>query len=330
MSKKPSRKKSTYDFHLNNIRELKNDSDFLLKEIPNFNKEAFYTKKDKKGWWMVTKQILIRKYIGLYLNVFGTKKNRKDLIFIDILSSNGMNKVTKSNREDIFIFPGCSISAALISQRKNFDFIKFYCNDRKPENRKVLASRFKALNDSNKLKRKINYEIDLSNKRIDSNDWIMDIIDEINDKYGFKHCLIIIDNEGMDILFDVIKKIRNELKYADLIINLQSQSIARSIDTSKAERFFCRKPDEDLKREEILPFYKKCLEEIGYKSQEIKVSGHNFFYYLLFCHREEVSGKWMRMIKDYREERFRNWHDENVKQFWDIVAKKTKTMENFF
>ena len=76
-----------------------------------------------------------------------------------------------------------------------------------------------------------------------------------------------------------------------MIINLQSQSIAKRLDTSKTERFFCRKQDEDLKREEILPFYKKYLEEIEYKSEEIKASGHNFFYYILFCHKKELIGK---------------------------------------
>ncbi|MGQ4874602.1 MAG: hypothetical protein ACP6IY_11090 [Promethearchaeia archaeon] len=328
MAKKIS-KKSDFQFHLDNISSLKDHTDFL-KKIKNFNMDDCYSRENTRGWWMATKQILIRKYIRLYLNVFNAQKKIPTLIFIDLLSSNGMNKVTKEGGKDNFIFPGASISAALISQKYKIGFSRFYCNDRSPDNRKILARRFDALNNSNKIKKKIKYSIDLSEEKIDSNKWIIKVIDEINKKYSFKNCLIVIDNEGMNILFDVIKYIKEKLFFADLIINLQSQAIGRNIQSERAKKFFCRDPPSNLKREDILGFYKKCLEKINYQIEEIKVSGRIYYYYLLFCCRETVRAEWLQMIRNYRERRFQHWHDGHVQLFWDIVKKKTQIMDDYF
>ncbi|MHA1294952.1 MAG: hypothetical protein ACTSQJ_20140 [Promethearchaeota archaeon] len=325
MAKK--RSKDYFEFHLKNIKDLKKDVDFLRK-INNFNMENCYTREDEKGWWMATKQILIRKYINLYLTVFGGQKNKKDLIFIDMLSSNGMNKVTKRNKRDNFIFPGSAISAALISQKKKLGFIKFYCNDIDSINREILTNRFNALNNSDLIEKKINY--DIPKKNIDSNEWIKHIINEINENYRYKHCLIIIDNEGMDILFNAIRDIRQKLKFADLIINLQSQAIGRAIKSERINLFFGRKIPLGLKRGDILHLYRECLQDLGFNSEEIIVKGEKYFYYLFFCHRIEASGEWMRMIEDYRTKRFRDWHDKNVKEFWDIVSKKITPLDKFW
>jgi len=120
-------KKTNFEFHLDNIKRLKEDSDRILKikDFPKENSNHYYSRKDKSGWWMATKQIIIRKYISTYLNIL-KKQADIDLFFIDLMSSWGMNKVTKKDGIHEFIFPGTSISAALISDRKTKGFSEFF------------------------------------------------------------------------------------------------------------------------------------------------------------------------------------------------------------
>jgi len=54
------------------------------------NTKHFYTRNDESGWWLAIKQIGIRGYIEAYLTILGKKKGMR-LIFIDSLSSNGLN-----------------------------------------------------------------------------------------------------------------------------------------------------------------------------------------------------------------------------------------------
>ena len=139
------KKISNFDFHLGNIKLLKEDSDYLLKieEFPKTNKDHFYIRPDKSGWWMVTKQIIIRKYIGAYLNILGRQKDI-DIYFLDLLSSWGMNRVTKQSEKHRFMFPGTAISAGLISSKKERGFNEIFMNDYDPLKRKVLDARFNA------------------------------------------------------------------------------------------------------------------------------------------------------------------------------------------
>ncbi|MHA1897236.1 MAG: three-Cys-motif partner protein TcmP [Promethearchaeota archaeon] len=310
------------------IKKLRNQIS-ELKRIDGFKLEPAYTRRDERGWWMVTKQILIQSYINLYLNVFNGKKHRdKRLYFIDMLSSNGINKITKDNGQSIFYFVGSSIGAAIIANQKIKGFNKYFLNDYSLDNRRILAERFNTLN--NYYNNTLNYEIDLERRKLDSNEWIDGVIEELK-KDNYKHCLIIVDNEGMNINYNTIKKIREEIVYADLIINFQEQSMARDINRSSYSDSFinffgCDAHKLCNKREQLLPLYKKQLEDIGYKLEPIRVFGQNFYYYLLFCHRKEVSGEWMTMIRKYREERFRNWDDISVKKFWDIIKGRQTTL----
>ncbi|GAI14309.1 unnamed protein product [marine sediment metagenome] len=79
--------KKDFDFHLENIKDLVNATN-TLKTIPKFsisNPEHFYQRVDKAGWWMVTKQIVLRHYIDEYLTILG-KKSYIDLFFIVLYS----------------------------------------------------------------------------------------------------------------------------------------------------------------------------------------------------------------------------------------------------
>ena len=325
-------KQSNFDFHLKNLKGLVKDFEFLQK-IPGFplsDNDFYYSRTDESGWWMATKQIIIQKYIGLYLNILG-RKSDINLFFIDLLSSWGMNRVTKRNQVDNFKFPGTSISAPLISNHKNRGFTEYFLNDFDRKKREVLTKRYNALN--NFFGNSLLYNIpkpDLNG--IDSNDWVIDVLNKITNKYDTKiHCLIIIDNQGMDINLSTIRKIREITPYADVIITFHDVAFGRQINSKKIVQFFGTKLEANTKREDLCGIYMEQLKTVGIgRIEPIKIySGNSFYYTLLFCCRNKLNATWLDTIQRYRDVRFRSWTAKNIKQMWDINKGNVVTLDSF-
>lgn len=330
--KKIPKKKSNFDFYIQYIKELVEDGKYLM-QIPNFpwsNNNYFYTKKDNKGWWMVTKQIGIRYYDEGYLNIWGNKQNFK-LYYIDPLSSWGMNRVTKNHGNDQFIFPGTSVKAALVSEKNKRGFDEFFLNDLNPKKREILIKRFTVYNNSIKKSLKFNIEPP-EKKNIDSNIWIKKVLNDITRRGNrFINYLMVIDNEGMDISYNTLKYIRDKCRFGDLIITFQDSLIARAIHKVTAiKNFFGTNVDESIKSTELCKIYIEQLSNIGLdKIETLPIRTKTGFHYtLLFCCREGVSAEWLTpMIEKLRDERFRSWNDRNVQQFWNIVKGKNTTFD---
>ncbi len=325
---------SNFEFHLKNIKELLNDTN-ILNRIPNFslsNPNHFYKREDKRGWWMATKQIVIRHYIDEYLTILGKDRWKFiNLYFIDLLSSYGMNKITKSGGKDEFVFPGSSISAALISYRKNGGFKKIYANDLKLDERTILEKRLISLNRF--YNNHFEIEIDSNSKEIDSNLWAIKILNEIKSNDNIFNYLMIIDNEGMDIRYETIKKIRDTHKFGDIVITFQDAGIVRNLkpNPQKVEDFFGKNIPPSTKKEDLCDIYIGQLNKIGLKNiEKLKIASESGFYYtLLFCCRFDVKAKWLNMIKYYRDKRFKNWTDSDVKKMWDVAKGKVKPLDRF-
>ncbi|MBY9021246.1 MAG: hypothetical protein KGD67_09320 [Candidatus Lokiarchaeota archaeon] len=325
-------KQSNYDFHLKNLKGLVKDFKYLQK-IPGFplsNKNFFYSRDDESGWWMATKQIIIRKYIGLYLNILGAKKDI-DLFFIDLLGSWGMNRVSKRNQVDTFEFPGTSISAPLISNRKKRGFTEFFVNDLDREKREVLIKRYKALNTYSNNRLVYNIPVpDLND--IDSNEWVIDVLNQIRYKYQSKiHCLFVIDNQGMDINLSTIRKIREITPFADFVITFHDVAYGRGMHSKKIEEFIGTKVKPKTKREDLYALYIEQLKSVGIgRIEPIRIySGNSFYYTLLFCCRNQIDAKWLNTIKRYSDVRFRSWTAENNKQIWDVIEGKIISLDSF-
>jgi len=325
---------SNFDFHLTNIKSLLEDT-IIIKRIPNFslaNNDEFYTREDRKGWWMATKQIVIRQYIEEYLTILGKEKwNYIDLFFIDLLGSFGMNKVTKSNGSDEFIFPGSSVSAALISTSKVSGFKKLYTNDFKCKERTVLNQRLNAFKYN--FHSNFDIEINLSSEEIDSNIWSLQVLNDIKKNNKYFNYLMIIDNEGMNIKYDTLKEIRSMNNFGDIIINFQDTGIIRNLKQAplKVREFFGKDIPISTKKEEICDIYVEQLNKIGLNNVEkLRIASDSGFYYtLLFCCRSDSDAKWLKMIKFYRDERFKNWTDSDVKKMWDVAKGKVKSLDQF-
>lgn len=321
---KISRKRSNLDFHLDKIKELENTWRYI-KSIPNFpisNRNHFYSRNDESGWWMVIKQIAIRSYINAYLKILGKREGLK-LIFIDLMSSFGLISLTKEEGRSRFIFPGTSINAALISKKKSRGFDEFYINDLNFIERDIILERFKAINKS--CGDLLNINMCLENKRIDSNDWIIEILKDINKKNNYYHYLMVIDNEGMNISFDTLKKIREIHDFGDIIITFQDAAIGRNLqheDTIKS--FFGTNIPKNTKRADLCDIYIQQLSSIGLQNVEkMKVASATGFYYtLLFCVRGGSQAGWLKLIKYYNDQRFRNFTGKDIKLMWDIAKGK--------
>ena len=318
-----TKNKTNFEFHLQNIKKLDNDWRFLEK-IPNFpykNPNFYYSRGDNNGWWMAIKQTAFRGYITAYLSILGKVSDRK-LYFIDPLSSYGLVRVTKNHGKDRFTFPGTSINAGLISNQKKKGFDGFYINDLKLSERKILNERMLSIKNHYNSNSEIN--IDLSNIRIDSNKWLIDTMRVIDEENSFYHCLIIIDNQAMDIFYDTIQQVREISEFSDVIITFQDANIARAIPsgTPKIKRFFGCEIPTDIKEPRKVLCNKYCLQlsKVNLpKIQKMKVASENKFYYtLLFCCRQKATGKWFKIIKYYNDERFKNFTDRDQKRMWDI------------
>lgn len=326
---------SDFDFHLTNIKGLLEDTNYL-KHIPNFplsNPDHFYSRKDKQGWWMATKQIIIKHYIEEYLTILGRNKRRFiQLYFIDLLSSYGMNKITKSRGEEVFIFPGSSISAALISSEKKIGFKKIYANDLKLNERVVLKQRLNALNDFNNN----NFEVKVNDNEpnIDSNQWVLHILKEIKNEDKTFNYLMIIDNDGMNINYETLKSVREIHNYGDIIITFQDAGINRNLKPNPkvVKEFFGIEIPPNTKKENLCEIYIKQLNKIGLNNIEtINITSQGGFYYtLLFCCRGDIEAKWLRMIDYYRNERFKKWNDSDVKKMWDVAKGKVTPLDKYF
>ena len=151
-------------------------------------------------------------------------------------------------------------------------------------------------------------------------------------KNDYCNYLMIIDNEGMNVELDTIIKIKEMKKFGDIIITFQN-NVARTIAQSpeRSELFFGREiKQEEIRKDNLLDIYLKQLSDIGFKLETIKIeSGMGFFYTLIFCCREDVSGKWFRRYKGYAEKEFKNFTGERVKSFWDRATGKVKGLDSY-
>lgn len=327
-------KKDDFEFYLENIQDLLKDTEYLM-NIPNFlpNSNHFYCRADNQGWWMVTKQIVFKHYINEYLTILG-KRELIDLYFIDLLSNFGMNKVTKSEGLDEFIFPGSSVSAALISCIHTNGFKTIYSNDLDFNVRKVVYERLSQIKKINNDKCDIGVDISDQKQKIDSNNWVINVLNEIKNKSSNSNYLMIIDNQGYDIKFQTIKKLREISHYGDLIITFQNDMIKRNLKLypQQIEEFFGISIPVNTKKDELSNIYIKQLKSHANieRVEKLKIASKSgYSYTLLFCCRKGIEAKWLNMIEFYRKRRFKSWNDSDVKKMWDVATGKVKPLTEF-
>jgi len=333
------KKKTDFDFHCDNIKKIKKISDNLIEIVGELDKVIDYSRADEKGkgWWMIIKEIAIRHYISVYLLILKTRP-QNTLVFIDLLSASGFVRLSDNAGHEFSIAGSSMIAAGMSIVKNNAGFDHILLNDGDPKRRKLLAERF------SKIQKKCDdeghscfeYEIDTSTKIMDSNSYIDEIITYMESISGQIHYLAVIDNEGMNITFETLKKLRTWEKgnYGDLIIHYPNVSIDRQCrNLSKVNAFF-GKDMADISKDEWMDVYIRQLKSIGIKhveTLEVHTGKSRYFYTLLFCVRKvEEKAPWMKMIARYRNDRFKNFSGQDVKKFWGIVHGPQKTIKDFF
>lgn len=323
------KKPSDQEYHLNNLKYQMNEGKKLM-NIPNFPQDGFYERDDGKGWWMITKQFAIKSYTNLYLKIL-QRKPYINTFFIDPLSSFGMIKLTKNGGKDVLFIPGTSLNAALVSLKKEKGFSEFYINDSNPTTRRIISERFEAFNNINN--NSLNYNIELPESgKIDSNNWIIDVLHDIRDKFDRPNYLMIIDNQGMDIGYETLKKIKNLHEWGDIIITFHDSVFSRALHTKKINNWFYGiDVSEDTTIPERRKLYIKQLKSIGFgeiAELTIKSTG-NFFYTLLFCCRKDIPANWLKMIKSFQDGRFKYCTDQFHKRNYDLLKKRITILDKF-
>ena len=220
----------------------------------------------------------------------------------------------------------------MIYNQKKVGFKGIYSNDINPNERNVLNERLKSLKEAIENK----YELDIiaNNEKIDSNKWVIETLENINQKNKNFNYLMIIDNQGLNIEYNTIRKIREIHNYGDIVITLQVAGIKRNLkqNPDKVKKFFGIKVPIETKKDELSELYIKQLQMLDFgRIEELNITTQKGFYYtLLFCCRKGVSGDWLEMIKYYRDKRFRSWTDADVKKMWDVAVGKSKTLDPYF
>ena len=323
------KKISDQKYHINNLKYLIEDGRRLLK-MPNFPKGGFYERDDGVGWWMLTKQFAIKSYVHHYLKILQRRKYI-DTCFIDPLSSFGMIRLTKRGGRDNLIIPATSLNAALVSLEKDKGFSAFYINDKNPEARRIISKRFEALNTVNNNNLNINIEPHEEGK-VDSNEWIINVLHNIKKIFKRPNYLIVIDNQGMDIGYETIKKIKDLHEWGDVIITFHDSAFSRALHNEKKNIwFYGTEISKDTTQPDRRKIYIEQLKSIGFGRIEqlfIRSSG-NFFYTLLFCCRKEISADWLNIVKYFRTKRYKYCTDLFHKQNYDILKGKATTMDEF-
>lgn len=298
---------------------------------------------------MVIKETAIKGYISTYLTNLMTQKRKyptMQIVFIDLLAATGICRV--NDDRSVFTFPGSTMLAAWQNgAESHFDTI--YTFDKSPENRQMLDRHLSMLSKHfGTMKRDaIHYVIPeiLNPLPLDANVIGSSIISDLK-KHEMVNYLCFIDNEGLDITFSTIERLR-EIPYGDIIINYQDSGIKRLLGAARSNKvlektralhwtrlneYFGKDMTDVEDNADLKTIYKEQLLKnpgLSIKNvKEIRVRLESGFHYdLLFCVRKEDPA-WFRMIDQYNQ-RLSAVTDNDIKKIWELVSGRSTSLESF-
>ena len=270
--------------------------------------------------------------------------------YVDLLSASGLN-YTKSEPDDPI--PGSCFIVPLADQRfydptialaNSFD--KVYCLDMNADALARIEARRAAMEKKYGLEfPPYSYHAGDANKAIDK---ILDEI-EIEAKKPVPKGqlgplgLVFVDNLGLDISLDTIKKIQKRTR-ADLVVHLPTRAIWRCINAAAAgveqtalTAFFGGDAWRKIKSEADIPgvYHAVVQEATGHEFQDFKpvpIKGANSDFHLCIYvrHTSGTEGKngWLAIIEKLAEECGKITHDR-IRTVRDLSKNKTKTLFEF-
>jgi three-Cys-motif partner protein len=285
------------------------------------------------------------------LRFFQFGKKASSWYYIDLLSASGLN-YTKSDPNDPI--PGSCFIVPLADQRfydpaRSLEnrFQKVYCLDMSPDSLARIETRRAA------LEAKFGLEFPpYSYHSGDANAAIDKVLDEIEleakkplpkGKLG-PLGLVFVDNLGLDISLDTIKKIQKRTR-ADLVVHLPTRAIWRCINAAAAgveqarlTAFFGGDAWREIKSEAEIPsaYHQIVQQATGHEFQDFKpvpIKGANSDFHLCIYvrHTSGTEGRngWLSIIEKLAEECGKITH-ERIREVRDLAQGRRKTLSEYF
>lgn len=179
-----------------------------------------------KGWTPL-KLIGLSTFAGIYSSILRSQLKEATLIYIDLFSGSGINKIKDSGE----IFVGSPLAFIDSVSNRHLTFDKMYFNDINPSYIEALNKRLKYLGKKDTFNWiSENYEL----FNLDCNEAIDTITKKIN-SFKFKNYLAFIDPIKWQLNWSSLKKLLS-IKNGDIFITLQSLLTAKEIGSLKKGR----------------------------------------------------------------------------------------------
>ncbi|MHA1280685.1 MAG: three-Cys-motif partner protein TcmP [Candidatus Helarchaeota archaeon] len=241
-----------------------------------------------------SQSVLKLKILKYYLEIFSVAMRNKfeNMYFVDLFSGPGLC-YDRDNKE---FYPG----SPLIAMGLKYQFSKYIFVDLDANTSQILQKRcFNGPEDNSK---QVTY-LDL-----DANSNIGEILSHLKLKRSIS--VFFIDPNGLDIEFDVIKKL-SESDSIDLIINFSIFDLKRNEhiyrdDNSKADKFFGLPDWRNEESRDWLRLYKRQLGRLGFAGVEgnnerhitVKTPTGASIYHLIYASKKELGLKFWRSAKN--------------------------------
>lgn len=336
--------KSYFEWTLKNIKEMKSIAERL--SLPFLKKlEKIYGSDVKwrgERVWSLKKLLVFAGYLPMYLSIIKNQNWVKKIVYIDLFSGCGFTCIGERKEEIVAGSPLLALywPKIVAGKQKRFqnmgDFNFYIFNDV----------------DSNKidLLRKIIQKLGLEEEKYAIlNLTANDAAKLIAEKYLDREChyILFIDPYGeinSQIDWDRLELLLNY--HGDVIINLQSPSIARGLDMIKedklkaflgeygfnkyktylAEKFEKEKALREAYKDNLIKSKRKVIEEFPVETWKGKI-----LYYLVFAVKYTKGGsKWLKNYIKWAIDRLGNIKAEDLRIIWGIASgKQTRIYDHF-
>lgn len=234
----------------------------------------------EKGYWTALKLVCLKYYIPVYLNILRKKGWR--VAYVDLFAGPGLNLIGDAKVP----LPGSPLIAVEHpGTRWPFDFHVF--GDTNTEYVDALQKRLGFYRNSEKCRL---YSDAVETVKMDANELVKEL-PELMKEHSIRHSLVFADPEGLELTWDAVKYLSENLKYSDWIILFPSAGLNRLMgrrdDASWNRIRDFIGPNSELLRdnpteERAVGLYMSNLASLGKDiSTEIAVVGTGSFHYHL-------------------------------------------------
>jgi len=283
-----------------------------------------------KGYWTALKLICLKYYIPVYLNILGSKNWR--VAYVDLFAGPGLNLIGDAQVP----LPGSPlIPIEHPGTQRRFDFHVFG-----DTNKEYTAA----------LRKRLAYYMDSSNCRLysdavevydrDANELVKELPNLLKE-HSIKHSLVFADPEGLELRWESLRYLSENLKYSDWIILFPSAGLNRLMGCKdevswRRIREFIGPNSEELEKDptegKAVDLYRSNLADLGKDiSTEIAVVGPGSFHYHLIPAVRTTKGEspWFQNCFGPAKEKIESLSGDILKIVMQQIERKQSVIEGF-